>query len=378
MGDIDNEARLTESQKAMDKAKIQLMMKPNTVFFTSITFSLSHKWDWKIPTACTNGLEIRYNPDFFMGLDKEEQLFLILHETLHVAFQHMMRLNDRDPRKWNIAADYVINLILVKQGYKMPKGGLLDYQYDEMTSEQVYDLLPDNPEEGDLPMVDLESPPGESEEEQQAVSEKIDDILVKAKLQAEMSGQSAGSIPGELAFYIESLLTPKLPWHSLLRQFMTKVIRQGYTWRRPNRRFWPKHYLPSRLSKNTCHIAVAIDTSCSVSDEEFHRFASETHSILTSLRPAGMTLIQFDTEIKSVTEIDSPDSLRKQEFKGRGGTRIKPVMEWAAQNKPTVLLIFTDGYFSQDFSNPKVPLLWLINDNDGFDTRWGRVIHYDT
>ena len=367
-----------EAQKALDKAKIQLMMKPDSVFFTTITFSLRHLWDDKIPTACTNGTEIRYNPDFFMALSQEEQLFLILHETLHVAFQHMCRLQERHPVKWNMAADYVINLILHERGYKMPQGGLLDPQYKDMTSEQVYNLLPDNPSEGSLPMQDLQSPPGDTPEEQAAVAEKIDDILVKAKIQAEMSDEkSAGNIPGELAFYIESLLTPKLPWNQILRQFMTKVIKQGYSWRRPNRRFFPQHYLPSRITKNTCHIAVAIDTSCSVTDEEFHRFTSEVYSILKNQRPAGMTLIQFDTEIKKEADIRTPQDLQRMEFKGRGGTRIEPVIDWAAKNKPTVLLIFSDGYFRQQFQNPRVPLVWLINNNDGFNTRWGKVIHYE-
>jgi len=390
-------AHFPEAQSALDKAKIQLMMKPDSVFFTTITFSLKHIWDDTIPTACTNGLEIRYSPKFFMDLDTDEQQFLVLHETLHVAFQHMVRRGSRDPLRWNIAADYAINLILVKQGFKMPKGGLLDYQYDGMTVDQIYDLLDDDQDPDDLPMSDLDEPddgdsqdgpgspgaPGQSGSGNASpmtaseIGDKIDDILIKAKLQAEMSGKSAGNIPGELDFYIQSLLTPKLPWNQLLQKFMSKIVKRGYTWKRPNRRFFPRHYLPSRLSKSTCHLAVAIDTSVSVSDDEFHRFASEVYSILKNQRPEALTIIQFDTEIKRVDEIRKPEDLQKLGFKGRGGTDIHPVIDWAAQNKPTALLIFSDGYFSQRFENPKVPLIWLINNNEGFQTKYGKVVHYE-
>lgn len=376
-------SQFPEAQSALDKDKIQLMMKPDSVFFTTITFSLKHIWDDTIPTACTNGLEIRYNPEFFLDLTQEEQLFLILHETLHVAFHHMLRRNGRDPMRWNMAADYAINLILVERGFKMPEGGLLDYQYADLTVDRIYDLLEDKADPDDLPMMDLDEPgSGEDAEpmdqqQAEALGEKIDDILVKAQLHSEMAGNTPGSVPGSLQFYIDQLLTPKLPWEQLLKQFVSKVVKRGYTWKRPNRRFFPKHYLPSRLSNNTCHLAVAIDTSISVSDAEFHRFASEVYSILKYQRPETLSIIQFDTEIHAIDEIRKPDDFRKLAFKGRGGTDPEPVIEWAAKNKPTALLVFTDGMFHQHFANPKVPVIWLINDNKSFEGKFGKVIHYE-
>lgn len=386
---------MSAHQKALDKAKIQLMMKKDSAFFATVCFNLKHVWDEAMPTAATDGLTVRYSPAFFMQLDPEEQLFLVLHETLHVAFTHMLRRGDRDARKWNIAADYVINHILIERGFKMPDGGLHDRQYAGMSTEEVYDLLPES-QMPPLPMQDLQEPgSGDSGEGQPGkpgqggnagpaqqlspaeLQDKIDDILIQASLQAQMAGDSPGSVPGELKFYIDQLLVPKLPWNQILKKFMTKAIKQGYTWRRPNRRYFPDHYLPSRNSKALCDIVVAIDTSCSVTDEEFHRFASETYAILKYHDPSSLKLIQFDTDIKSITDIDSPRALQTTEFKGRGGTKIEPVIEWAAKNKPTVLLVFSDGYFRQNYTNPKVPIVWLINDNDRFEPKVGKVIHYE-
>lgn len=361
-------------QKALDKAKIQLMTKPDMVFFITVAFSVKHIWDDTIPTACTDGLTIRYNPDFFMGLNSEEQLFLLLHETLHIVFQHMVRRGDLDAKKWNYAADYVINYILVSRGFKMPAGGLYDRQYADLTTDQVYKLLPDQPTI-DLPMADLVAP--EKPEEVQVTQQKIDQILVRASMQSQMAGEKPGTIPGAIQFYIDSLLNPKLPWHSILARYVNKVIRQGFNWQKPNRRFFPKHYLPSRATKNLCDIAVAIDTSSSVSDAEFHRFATEVYTILKHQRPSSLTLIQFDTRIHNVSKIRTPRDLMATQFYGRGGTRIDEVVNWAAKHKPHILLVFSDGGFRNALPALKTPVIWLINNNPNYQAPWGKVIHYE-
>lgn len=365
---------MSAHQRALDKCKIQLMTKPDMVFFTTVAFSLKHIWDETVPTAETDGICIWYNPDFFMSLTPDEQLFLLLHETLHVVFQHMVRKGDLDAKKWNYAADYVINYILVQRKFKMPAGGLYDAQYADLTTDQIYKLLPDQPKI-DLPMSDLRSP--KKPQDIQEISQKIDQILVRASLQSQMAGEKPGTIPGAIQFYIDSLVNPKLPWHNILARYVNKVIRQGFNWQKPNRRFFPKHYLPSRASKKLCDIAVAIDTSCSVTDAEFQRFASEVYAILKHQRPSSLTLIQFDTRIHNVTKLTSARDLMKTQFTGRGGTRIKEVVEWGAKHKPHILLVFSDGGFHNTHSALKTPVIWVINDNPGYRAPWGKTIHYE-
>lgn len=366
---------MSAHQKALDKAKIQLMSQPDSAFFTSVCFSMKHIWDETIPTACTNGIEIRYSPQFFMEQSAEEQVFLLLHETLHVALQHMTRLNGRDPRKWNIAADYVINYMLVARGFKMPKGGLYDKQYAGYSADEVYDMLPEDPKE-ELPMDDLESPGSDADIAD--TQEKLDDILVRASIQSKMAGDAPGTIPGEIELYINSLLNPKLPWHAILRKWMTKLSKTDYTWRRPNRRFFPKHYLPSQYSQSLCDIAVAADISGSVTDDQFLQFASEVYAIIKKEQPDTLKFILFDTEIKSINDIKTAEDLKNVKFTGRGGTNIEPVIEWAKENKPHLLVIFTDGGFRNNLPDPRIPIVWVINDNPGYTARWGKTIHFDT
>ena len=120
-----------------------------------------------------------------------------------------------------------------------------------------------------------------------------------------------------------------------------------------------------------------ITTSGSVSDSEFNRFVTETASILRMMKPEKITVVQFDTSIKSTDDVRNVQDLMGIQFTGRGGTRIDPVIEWANKTKPQLLLLFSDGRFR--FSNQKAnsKTLWLIHDNPKFEAPFGKVIHYE-
>lgn len=365
---------MEEHQLAINKAKIQLMSRKDTVFFTTVLFSLVHIWDDTIPTACTNGKEIRFNPAFFMSLSPEERLFLLLHETLHVALIHMSRLKERDHRRWNAAADYVINAMLIERGFKMPTDGLYDPQYTGMHTEEVYALLEDK-DPIKLPMMDLSPPPEDCPDIQEAIT----DILVRASIQSRQQGDTIGTIPGEIQVYINNLLSPKLPWQRIFQKYMSSIARSDYSFRKPNRRYLPKHYLPSLYNDALMDVAWGIDMSGSVEDHETTVFVSEMSSIFKMLKPEKMTLIQFDTEIKDVKDIKTLQALRNTRFTGRGGTDIKPLMQWAIDHKPQLLVVFTDGHFhaAPKHYKPKCPVIWVIHNNKRFTAPFGKVIHYE-
>lgn len=357
--------------QALNKAKINLMSRTDSAFFTTICFSLKHVWDEKVSTACTQGTEIRFNPNFFMSLDAEERVFLLIHETMHVAYLHMERLGQFNPAKWNVAADHVINLQLIERGYKMPSMGLANPQYKGMSTEEVYKLLPEQDES--KTDMDLKPYEGKTEELQEAVK----DILVRAAVQSKIEGDKIGTIPGEIQFFLDRLLKPKLPWNRILQKYLHAMAKNDYTFKKPNRRFFPKHHLPSLYSENLMDLAIAVDISGSVSDTEFTTFVTETNSILRMMKPNKINLIQFDTEIKSITEIKTVKNLADVQFEGRGGTDIRPVLEWTAVKKPQLLLVFTDGYFRFGDATSNTNTLWLIHNNKKFSAPFGKTIHYE-
>lgn len=392
--------------KALNKAKIQLMSMPDTTFYTTVLLSLKHVWDYRVQTACTDGREIRYNPDFFMKFTPPQQLGLLLHETYHVIWMHMVRLNGRDHAKWNMATDYAINISLIDGGFELPPGGLIDEQYRDMSADTIYEMLPDpDPEDVDIHFTDesgsggdgdgQDAPEGGSGSSQgttgiEATSGKgdaksdlaadIQDVLIRAQMQSKMAGDKPGSIPGEIELYINRLLKPKLPTATLLRKFFYDMGKEDYSWQRPNRRFFPKHHLPSLYSEVLGHIAFFGDLSASVTDAQVLRYISEVGGVMKQLKPKRLTLGTFDTDVRDVTDIKGIGQLAKTTFTGRGGTDIHPVLEWAVANTPKALVVFTDGHFHfrHDFPKPKCPIMWLINDNPTFDPPFGRVVHYES
>ena len=361
-----------ETKKAYDKAKIGLMARPDTAFFTTIVFSLKLIWDWDISTAATDGSAIRINPDFFMSLSPDERIFLMVHESMHVALLHMIRLGERSHKKWNIACDHYINLLLIERGFKMPKMGLADPQYKDLSSDEIYARLPDPPPNDDFQM-DLEPPKDPPKD----LTHEVEDILIRAALQSKMQGDTPGTIPGDIEIFLNKLLNPKLPWQRILQKYIQNLSKHDYSWRKPNRRFFPEHYLPSMFSEKLMDIAIAIDASGSVSDDDFKVFVSETHGILKMMKPDKLTLIQFDSVIKQVDQIKNVRDLMNVNFHGRGGTRIEPVMEWAKENKPKLLLVFTDGEFNFYSTDYKTNTVFLIHNNPRFKSPYGKIIHYE-
>lgn len=78
--------------------------------------------DWRIipdpsiPTACTNGPTMRYNPAFFDKLNLACVKAVVLHEAAHVLLGHHFRLKEyRNHDLANIAADLAINSHLLDE-----------------------------------------------------------------------------------------------------------------------------------------------------------------------------------------------------------------------------------------------------------------------
>ena len=362
-----------DHHQALSKAKIQLMARPDSAFFTTICFSLKHVWDDRISTACTDGKQIRFNPKFFMSLTVDEQIFLLLHESMHVAYLHMVRLMGRNQPKFNVAADYVINLQLVDRNFKMPSMGLLDRQFAGMSTEQVYDKLPDSCTSNFE--MDLEPGDGNPATEEQ-LTQDIQDILVRASIQSKMSGDKPGTIPGEIEVFIDKLLNPKLPWNKILQKYVSSFAKDDYSFRKPNRRFFPRYHLPSLFSERLRNLAIFVDISGSVSDAEFTAQVTEIASIFRMMNPETITVIQFDTELKSVHEVKSIKELMGIKFTGRGGTIIGPALDWINAHKPQLSLVLSDGGFSFPDKTVNTPVLWVIYNDPRWTAPFGKVIHY--
>lgn len=344
---VSSEEEILELNTSLGKAKIGLMAN-GTAFIISIGLMLKCTFSRDIPTASTNGIEIIINPDFFKKADHKQRVFLLAHEIFHVALMHNIRLGARDPKNWNKAADYVINIMLHDAGYKFIPGGLLDVKFRGMSTEEVYNELMKDPTQEDQVDVlgyDLDFSDSKSPKEFEVISNLIKDNVMKGIASSQTDPLSKkGDIPKEVSIYINKFINPILDWVQLLTRFVDSKTKNDYTWSRPNRRYLPEFYLPSQYSESLDHITIAIDTSGSVNNKMLMEMLSEIKGIYDTFTPNAMVIIDCDSRINNIHEVEDSNDIVNLKFTGGGGTSFIPPLEYCKANRTNVLLYFTDLY----------------------------------
>lgn len=368
-------------EKALSKAKIAMMMLPDTVFFSTLCTSLEVVITDEVLTAATDGRKLFINKAFFFGLTEAERVFLLAHETLHVAYLHPLRGQGKDLEIFNDACDYVINAELKQRKFTFIESGLYDPQYAGMSAEEVYEKLIQKPNyKPRCGMPDLLSPNGKpnspvlTEEQAKAIEQEVMAKVTQAAMMAEMSKQS-GSIPSHIKRTLEELSKPKVNWKAVLSRFFSDMNKADYSWAKPNRKYLPM-YLPKLHSTNLGRVDFAIDTSGSITVEQFNQFVSEVHGVLKMLNPTEIGVYQFDHVLQGSNIVRSVRDIIRLPFKGGGGTSPECAIQEFIKNKAQALIVLTDGYFNgRRLTDPKRPVVWVIYDNESFIPPFGKAVH---
>ncbi len=124
-----------------DIAALKRKMLVKYPFFGSVVASVGYEENKDIPTAATDGETIYYNSEYLEGLSVEEQTFVFAHEVCHIAFNHILRSEGKNPELWNIATDGVINQFLKRDGLKMAPGVVDMAEAINYDAEQLYEKL---------------------------------------------------------------------------------------------------------------------------------------------------------------------------------------------------------------------------------------------
>lgn len=119
-----------------------------------------------------------------------------------------------------------------------------------------------------------------------------------------------------------------------------------------------------RLLSQSVRVAVAMDTSGSVSDDELREFLSEIDALKAQVR-AEVTLHACDDKLAEGgpwryamwETLSLPDGIR-----GGGGTDFRPVFEWLDGDRaePDLLVYFTDAEGRFPDREPRYPVVWLV------------------
>ena len=315
--------------------------------------------DW-LPTAATDGRTIYFNREFFTPLTTKQIEFVIAHEILHNVFDHMTRVEGRNKRIWNIAADYCVNGQLVRDriGEQPPAIKIFhDAKYYGKGAEEVYDEIYNKHDEEELDAlgqlldehVDW-GDQGKNGQPQYSKDElkKIRDEIREATLQAAQAA-GAGNTPASIQRMIKELTEPKMNWREIIRQQIQSTIRDDFSFMRPNRKGWHMGaILPGTNFKETIDICVAIDMSGSIGDEQAKDFLTEIKGIMQEYQDFNIKVWCFDTKVYNEADYDGygMDEFDDYEVMGGGGTEFDVNWEYMKTNdiQPKKFIMFTDGY----------------------------------
>jgi predicted metal-dependent peptidase len=376
------------------------------------------KPDW-CPTTATDARAFYYNPEYIQGLSTDETQFVLAHEALHCALSHFARRQHRVRHKWDLACDYAINPLLIDDGLRPPPNALHMPQYKGMTAEEIYPLIDDNddsetldthaydqdnqsrgsssgmtekdlqgrdePQERPEPSADggqgrrqdagsqgaaAEQPQPLTPDEQETLNVQWQQRMAGAAQQA----MQHGKLGGELARMIDHLLQPQLPWRMLLARYMSALARDDYSYVRPSRR--EGDFILPTLRSHQLEVVVAVDISGSIRDDEIEEFVNEVDALKGQVR-ARVTLLPCDAKLcEGAPWVFEPweEFRHPAALKGGGGTSFRPVFEWVdrGQNRPDLLVYFTDAQGEFPAREPDYPVIWLVKGRT--KTPWGERI----
>ena len=361
--------------------------------------------DW-LMTAAVDGRKLYFNTQFFNAMDNKEIEFFIAHEILHMVYDHLGRRDSRDPMLYNIAADYIVNNLLVDDRIgKKPKvvDCYQDFKYRGWTSEEVYDELfkqaQKNGEEymkqlGEMldEHLDME---GDGEEDgdgegsgrpryTKAELDQIKDEIKEAMIQA-ASAAGAGNVPAGVARMIKEMTESKMNWRELLRQQIQSTIKSDYTFSRPSRKGWHTGaILPGMNFQDTIDICVSLDMSGSIGNDQAADFLGEIKGIMDEYKDYKIKVWCFDTKVYNEQDFsaDGGESLTDYEIMGGGGTDFMANWKYMKENdiQPKKFIMFTDGYAWDSWGDPDYcDTIFIIHSHHdkNLEGPFGITAHYE-
>ena len=221
-------------------------------------------------------------------------------------------------------------------------------------------------------------------EKQKDVPEEVLEIDIKQLLENAYNNSSSskmwGNTPADLIKEIEAFIFKKseIPWQVLFRKYIlfAKKIFNISTRQKKNKKYG--YAFPGTKVKEKLSIACIFDTSGSVSEPEFLACINELYSMSKAVDT--INIVHADTKeydlgklTKSMLNGSGRSKLNRH---GYGGTEFLRPLEYTFNKyKPDVIVYLTDGYADLNFTPPKVPIVWVItNDQATIPKRLGRTV----
>lgn len=356
----------------------------------------------------TAGTEIRYGPGF-ATLPLHEQIGVAGHHILHVALQHSSRMQAMaarlgdafQPDLWGIAADAIVNEVLLAAGHALPRPaltltGLLlattgkalppAEALAEWDVERLYLSLQGGGAGGQAAAQarahasaqghDLDLKPAPTDAAEPADQTKAD---WRAHLTRAMAaGQAAGFGIGRIGRRLADLPQPRVPWDRVLRRLLARATlpHPMPSHRRPARAWLATEAEARRTgtpvpvfepglarSQPVPRLVVGLDCSTSTEGPLLDLFLAEITGIARRMA-AEVHVIPFDETAHPALRLDlagAAAQIRGLQLPQGGGTDFRPLIQQAQRLAPSALVILTDldGPCGPD---PRLPVIWAVPD----------------
>ena len=353
--------------------KLSILKDKRYAFFAHILLSVQLTYDANNDAgiASTDGhQEITFFPRF-LTLNQEDQITVILHEILHIAFMHRFRKGNREIKRWNLACDYSINNLLQSEYKRVfdTLGGCLNDLYLKHSPEEIYNLLPAN--------TVLDYSYDINRDDLSDFSPLDDEILTKQKIMLKSAQISASLLKPEKQTHsliqlecerLFELYKPAISWRKRLAHFLTNHFSSLKTKQTnlPHRRYLAHDfYLPSFKPETKIDLQIFVDISGSISEEILGQFISEVKSILKTLKPEKLIVYGFSDKLTQPYSLTSLSDFKVllEGLKSGSSTYYAPIHEKLSKG---LNLIFTDGFFFDDPRQfkikPETKIIWVMEE----------------
>jgi predicted metal-dependent peptidase len=310
-----------------------------------------------VPTiGVTSRWHLLVNPTWFGERTTEERIALIAqHEVEHLLRQHALRFEGREGHHANAAADLEIN----DDATGLPPGGWHPATCgfpEGLLAEEYYDLLPSSPEDpcegsgaGGLPLpIEAHLSGGLDRDASDTLIDQVAlDVLAT-------EGKAAGSVPRGIVVWAQQRRAPRpVPLPLRVSRALARAVGGGergdYTWRRLRRRESP--VLRPGVQTTAHRVALVVDTSGSMAEDGCRALAA----VAGAARAYEIGLIVVcDADVHTISRTIP------REWRGGGGTDLRPAIERALTDDPDLVVVVTDGETPWPDAAPTTPVIAVV------------------
>ena len=420
------------------KSDIEMLKRKMLVkypFFGSIVTNIGYKESKDIIAAATDGKTIYYNPDFLDELSISEQTFIFAHEVCHIAFNHILRSENKDHDLWNIATDAVINQFLKRDGLTMVQGSVnikeaINYDAEALYEKLLQDKHQDKEQNSQSEQNNSQSQNQsneskqkenkqslESDKSKQDVGHDSHDLWKQAvkkhkeksikekkdKTELEKKQEELKKVGEKDAFkknleekkkqleglkeeILKQSLQASTSTNSAVRSIsdigtskpiidwryaLREAIKYDVDWSYKNAEIEDGVVSANLEEQPIPETEIVLDTSGSINNKLLRGFLGECKNILKQSR---LKMGCFDTKFYGFNEIRTLSDIDNMILEGGGGTNFQVAVN-AFTRRVKNKIIFTDGCASMP--NTSIDVIWIVFGNKKINSKNGRVIYID-